>query len=462
MTVWRPRIEEGDAPLYERLVEALAKDIRNGRLVAGDRLPPHRELAHQLTMAVGTVSRAYAEAERRGLIASHVGRGSFIAGTRPTGRAPESGGPIDMALNLPPLEPARRWLDEGLLRVRRRPDIMDVVGYGPVEGLAAVRYAGADWLRRRHRVSRADVATVIQCNGGQHAMALVFAAAARPGETILCDAATYPGIRTLTDHAGYRLAGVAADARGMEPAALDAAAASTGARAVILIPTLHNPTTVTLDAGRRQEIVAVARARDLVIVEDDAYRVFAAADCPASFADLAPERTFLIAGVSKSLAPGLRLGFIVPPEGGDYRDRVLIGARALGYCPPPLGGLMFAQWLDDGVADRITDEIVAEVRARTDIARAALGSAMAPPGAPQTLHVWLPMPLLEAERVAGRALRAGVMVTPPDAPMMSPAAAGGLRLCLGAVSSQEMLRQALDVVKVALGRDGSGGSRAII
>ncbi|MCW2361907.1 MULTISPECIES: PLP-dependent aminotransferase family protein [Sphingobium] len=462
MKGWRPEVSGDDAPMYERLVAALERDVREGRLVPGDRLPPQRDLAHRLALSVGTVSRAYVEAERRGFISSHVGRGSFVADRARPQSPSEAGGPLDMARNIPPLAPAARWIGEGLSRVRQRADLATAVNYAPPEGLESIREAGASWLSRRHGVQRATRDRVIQCNGGQHGLALAFAALARPGDTILCEAATYPGIRTLADHAGYRLRGVAMDQRGLEPEALARAARETGARVVVLIPTLQNPTTITLDAARRAEIIEVARAQDLMIVEDDAYRVFADRDAPESFADLAPERTLMVAAVSKAVAPGLRLGFLLPPEDGGIRDRLLLGVRAFGYTPPSLGGLVFSQWEQDSTADRIADELIAETDVRTQLARDILGKAMAVPGASRSLHVWMPMPMLDAERLSARALRAGIALTPPDAPAVDPCAPSGVRLCLGAIPSRDRLEQALHEVVEMLTPAGDSAARGLV
>src|SRR3546814_15692276 len=111
-------------------------------------------------------------------------------------------------------------------------------------------------IRRPPRSTRTDTLfpyTTLFRSGGQHGLALAFAALARPGDTILCEAATYPGIRTLADHAGYRLQGVAMDERGIDPEALARCARDTGAKVLVTIPTLQNPTTITLDAARRAE-----------------------------------------------------------------------------------------------------------------------------------------------------------------------------------------------------------------
>ena len=462
MRDWQPDITKGDAPVYERLVSALEHDVRDGRLAPGDRLPPQRDLAHRLSLSVGTVSRAYVEAERRGFIFSHVGRGSFVADRARPHSSPLDAGPLDMAHNVPPLDPAERWIGEGLSRVRQRADLAQAVNYAPPEGLPSIREAGASWLRRRHGVMHATADCVIQCNGGQHGLALTFAALARPGDTILCEAATYPGIRTLADHAGYRLRGVAMDDRGLDPEALARSARETGAKVLVTLPTLQNPTTITLDAARRAEIIEVARAHDLMIVEDEAYRLFADAGAPDSFADLAPEHTVMVAGVSKAVAPGLRVGFLLPPDNAEIRDRLLLGVRAFGYSPPSLGGLVFSQWEQDGTADRIADDVIAECEARTQLAASILGGAMVQPGARRSLHVWMPMPMLDAERLTARALRASIALTPPDGPVVDAVAPSGVRLCLGSIRSRDALEQALRDIATMLSPAHGSAARGLV
>ena len=462
MKDWQPDISRGEGPVYERLVAVLESDVRTGRLAPGDRLPPHRDLAHRLSVSVGTVSRAYVEAERRGLVSSHVGRGSFVAERAGPAPGENETGVRDMARNVPPSEPAERRIAEALARVRHRADLVLSMGYVPPEGALAIRRAGASWLRRRHGNVRATANRLIQCNGGQHGLALAFSALARPGDTILCEASTYPGIRTIAEYAGFRLQGVAMDAHGIDPEAIGRCARETGAKVLALIPTLQNPTTITLDAARRDEIVAVARRHDLLIVEDEAYRVFADAGAPASFSDLAPERSIMVAGISKSVAAGLRLGFLLPPDDAAIRDRLLLGIEAMGYCPPSLGGLVFSQWEEDGTADAIAGDVIAEVRARTQLAQDILGSALATPGARQSLHVWMPMPILAAERLSARALRGGIALTPPDGPMADAAAPTGIRLCLGGIRARPVLEQALHEIKAMLAPGSGSEARGLV
>lgn len=449
MAGWTPTLPQGPAPLYERLVEVLRADIASGVLGEGARLPPQRDLAHRLGLGLGTVTRAYVEAEKAGLVQAHVGRGSFVrgAGAAKTASARDNG-LIDLARNIAPGAPARARLAETLARLRRRGDLLDHLDYAPSAGLDGQRRAGAAWLARSGGLANADWTRLVVCAGAQQGLNLAFGAVARPGDTVLCEASTFYGVKALAEHAGYRLKGLPMDAEGLLPEALDRAAADGGARVVAVQPTLQNPTGRIMGPGRRAEILAVARKHDLWIIEDDIYAIYAPG-APPPFAALAPERAFHVSGVSKSLAPGLRTGFLVVPP-GDHLDRVLRAVRALSYAPPNFGGLIAAQWIEDGVADQIAAEAVAEMAERMTMARAILGAAAAPPASASAPHLWLPLPELEAERAAGRALRGGVELTPPSAPIVEPGLETGLRLCLGAAVDRDQLERGLRVVASAL------------
>ncbi|MBB2202531.1 aminotransferase-like domain-containing protein [Gluconacetobacter tumulisoli] len=459
--MWRPDLPSGSAPLYERLADVMECDVLSGRLIAGTRLPPQRDLAYALGISVGSVTKAYAEAERRGLLHARVGRGSYVRGIAAATRdgptfeseASESAGNdvIDLRCNTPPPVPLAEALNKAVSELALRNALEPAVQYVPSTGLAVVRMAGAQWISSRYGFDcTAD--DLIQCNGGQHAITLVFSSFCRPGDTILCGSSTFYGARVAAEHLGMTLRGVTMDSQGLLPEALARAAAETRSRLLFTVPTLHNPTTRTMSRTRRMEIAEVARQYDLTIFENDAYYAYADPDGrPPQIATFAPERTLYLVSLSKGVCPGFRLAFLALPR-GMARDRILRGIRALGYCPPTLGALVFARWVEDGMADAIADSIQAEAGIRLEMARAALGVLMSSPGAARTPHVWLPMSALEAERVAARALRGGVEITPPDVSIVSDDADTGLRLCLGAARDRETLLRALAVVTDACTR----------
>jgi len=447
---WLPQLDNSDGPIWRRLVESIGSAIDAGTLPEGTRLPPHRDLAFRLGVGVGTVSKAYTEAERAGLVASHVGRGTFVAARASVRSLQQPLGLIDMARNLPPLAPVLARLGDTVGRLRDRSDLAALVDYTPAVGLEPVRAAGARWIREKIAVPHARAEDLIQTNGGQQALMLACSSFARPGDTILCDIATYPGNRIVATHGGWNLRGIRDDGRGMDPDDLDRIAAETGARIVILIPTLHNPTTVTLDAARRAEIARVARARNLLIIEDDICRAFGKAEAIPTFAEIAPDITLHITSLSKSLAPGLRLAFILPPADREARDRLMIAQQASLYCPSAAGALLFMQWMEDGTADLILGDVLAETARRTALAREILGDAVAELHTPHSLHVWLPMAAPHARRIADIAIKSGVEVTPPDAPFGPNDDPTGIRLCLGAEADIDRLTQALQTVRAAM------------
>jgi len=259
---------------------------------------------------------------------------------------------------------------------------------------------------------------------------------------------------------GLRLMGVPMDEAGLRPGALEAAAKTTGARVVSVIPTLQNPTGRIMSVSRREAIASLARRLDLTIIEDDIYGAYAP-DAPPPLALLAPERTFHVSGVSKTLGPGLRAGFLAAPTPAAF-ERVLDAVRALTYAPSGFGGLVATQWIEDGAADQIVAEVREEAAARLALARDILGGAIEPARSDCAPHVWLPMSELEAERLAGRALRGGAEVTPPDAPIVEPGLVTGVRVCLGAAPDRQTLRQGLEIVAGALSSEVGERSRAVI
>ena len=463
LLTWRPPLEDSPRPLVDRLLAALERDIRSGALPPGLRLPPQRELAFFLGVSLGTVTRAYAEAERRGLTQATVGRGTYVAAPAPDAafrfspRGQPSG--VNLAQNVRPVLSGHLALNQALGKLRKK-DLSSMLVYSPSAGEDDHRRAMADWLARTTRL-RPDWRDIALTAGGQQAVALALGSLASPGDAILTEAGTYYGLRTLAEHAGYRLKGLALDGEGLVPEALDRAAAATGARVLYLTPTLHNPTGRTMSETRREDIVRVARARDLWIVEDDVYALYAGPDTVTPLAALAPERTLYVSSLSKSLSAGLRVGILATP-GGEHLERVLRALRATSYSAPALGPAVGAQWIEDGTADALAAEAVDEMAGRVRLALKLFGAAAEAPSFASSLHVWLPMPELEAERAAAHALRAGVEVTPPSAPIVDWHGLSGLRVCLGGVEDPAALERALKIVAEAIGGSGDQFARAMM
>ncbi len=456
--MWHPALRQGSKPIHDQLVDALARDVAAGTLAPGTRLPPQRELAYRMKIGVGTVTKVYAEARRRGLLTATVGRGSFIAGRSVSPDQPDA--IIDFSRNTSSLAPAAARLGDALASLRRRADLTDHLHYAPPAGMTSHRQAGANWLVSSVDFIDVDWRRLIVCESGQHALALAFASLCKAGDTVMTESATFYGLKALAEQLGLPLHGLKMDEQGLLPDALDRAASS-GARVLYTIPTLQNPTGRLMSLKRRSEIAAIARKRDLTVVEDDVYGPFARGDGGGPMiAALAPERTFYVTSLSKTIAPGLRCGYLLTPDEGRF-ERVIRTVRALSYAPANFGALIGTQWIEDGTAGDIAASVKSDIVARTKLARQILGKAIEGPHVVAAPHVWLPMSELKAERVAGAALRGGVTVTPPSAPIVDAKEVSGLRLCIGAPADMSTLERGLKVVADALS-DAPGTMRAVV
>src|SRR5271154_4091433 len=308
---WLPQLDPGSDPIYARIVSALERDVRQGAVDGGARLPPQRTLAEHLDVSVGTITKAYLEAERGGLVHAHVGRGTFVSdsgGQRMAGEGARDR-VVDLSLNVAHHEAAARRL-LSMSTGRRNSDLLDGLAYSPASGLESHRRAAATWLSRVARYEP-EWERLLMTAGAQQAMSLVFESLCRPKDTVLCEAATFFGMRRLAEHRGYKLHGVQMDEEGLRPDALERAVKSTGAKVLYTMPTVQNPTSRTMGSGRREEIARIVRRHKLWVVEDDTYALFApeTPQGPYPLVTLVPEQCFYLASVSKSLSPGLRVGF---------------------------------------------------------------------------------------------------------------------------------------------------------
>ncbi len=441
---WVPKVDKGGKPVYLAIADAIADDVRDGTLAPGAKLPPLRVLAERLGLDFTTVSRAYAEAGRRGLVIGRVGQGTFVRA--PVGdagrRAEASPSVIDMTMNAPPLPDSphlvermrRDWAEVATEISPRR-----LLGYGDNAGTEEDRAAGVYWLRERIPGLTED--RLVICPGAQGAMVTLFSLLARAGDTVLAEGLTYPGMKALAAQLGFRLVGVAMDEEGILPDAFREACQTHTPKAFYCNPTLHNPTTITLSLERRQEIAAIAREYGVPIVEDDAYGMLPMSSPPA-FAALAPELTYHIAGLAKCVAPALRIAYLVAP---DRRQalRAAAALRATMLMASPITSALATRWVLGGTADAVLNGIRTEARARRQLAIELLpeGSFSS---AQDAFHLWLRLPEgwsraefaahLRVRRLAVAGSDAfAVTQTPPEA----------LRICLGTLPDREETRKTL-------------------
>ena len=268
---WTPRIAGETAPLYIAIADAIANDAESGHLAPGTRLPTHRALAATLGIDVTTVSRAYAEAHRRGLIVGHVGRGTYVRGARPPALAAAPPPLLDLTVNVPP-EPSDVCDDamrQSLGDLAKAPATAALLAYAPAGGSRAHREAGRLWCAERGVAAAID--RVLVCGGAQQALTAILSAHCEPGDTILTEELTYPGFLAAARMLRLRVVGVPIDGDGIVPDGLLHACKAHRPRLLLVTPTLQNPTAVVMSVGRRRRVASVVRDRELLVVEDDTY-----------------------------------------------------------------------------------------------------------------------------------------------------------------------------------------------
>lgn len=447
MTSWKPDLSAADSPLYHAIAQALVRDIESGVLAAGTRLPTHRALARRLNVNVGTITRAYAEVARRGLIDGEVGRGSYVRD--PMARSTRSSAPLavpegmlDLAFNLPSGGPTPEEYATALKALAQSRTLIESSGGYFIAGTRAQRESAVTWLSRCGM--DVDPERVLITGGAQLALAVALATCAQPGDTILAEALTYAGLKSQAQLLGIRVQPVEFDDGGLVAEELEQACRSGSVKAVYCQPNAQNPIGTTLDNARREAIARVARACDISIVEDDTYS-FAAPNDARPIATFAPERTLYLTTMTKCLLAGLRVGYLVTPNNDDAtHERALMNAGALGAMPATISVELASYWIGNGAADRIARAKREEAIARQQLARDVLGPFDSPTRS-DSPHLWLPLP--EPWRAAdfvARARRAGVAVSSPEAFAVGRAAAPhAVRICLSTPETREQLEHGL-------------------
>jgi DNA-binding transcriptional MocR family regulator len=453
---WVPTLTDREGPVYQRIVAALTADIASGRLARGQQLPTHRALAKALGIDLTTVTRAYAEARRRGLTEARVGQGTFVAESMVQARHADAPPPqFDLSMNLPP-QPLEADLEgrltRGMTALQRDVGFSAYLNYREAGGSQAERDIAASWLRTRVAIARGD--RLVICPGTQNALCNLLAALTAPGDVVLTEALTYPGIKAAAAYAGVRLVGVPMDADGILPDALDAACRRHAPKAVYLIPTIHNPTTATMPSARREKVAQIIRARDTLLWEDDAYGALGPKAVP--IASLIPERAYLAASFSKCIAPGLRVSLLLTPD-PNSAGVVVNALRASVQMPVFLVVALVLRWLQDGSADAMIAAIRGEAAARQRLAADVLARYKFQRHK-NGHHIWVPLPRgWSRTEFASHVQRQGLAIVTAESFTVADDPPHAIRVSLGAASSRSELVSALQILAGAL---GSSSARA--
>ena len=431
---------------YKSLVDALAADIRSGHLSPGTRLPTHRQLATQEGLALVTASRVYAELEAMGLVSGETGRGTFVRETAlPPGQGIDqpvvTGAMMDLNFNYPSLPGQAELLRGALRQLATAGDLESLLRYQPHAGRLHERASVARHLRVRGLSVEPE--QVLMVSGAQHGLAVTLMALLQPGDVVAADALTYSGFKVLAETLHLELVAIPVTDHGPDADALESLCRTRRVRAVYSMPTLHNPLGWVLSEEQRQRLVAIARQHGLLIIEDAAY-AFLAEDPPSPLAALAPERTVYVSGLSKSVATGLRIGFVAAPA--QYMAALERTIRATTWNTPGVLTAIASTWLDDGTVLQLEAQKREDALARQALAREVL-VGLPWVGHPASYFLWLPLPEeARADQIVMALMREQVAVSTAEPFAISAHVPHAIRLALGSVD-MATLRQALEKVR---------------
>ncbi|MFE7595726.1 PLP-dependent aminotransferase family protein [Streptomyces sp. NPDC057494] len=434
------------ASRYKRLVDALAADIRSGRLAAGVRLPTHRGLAARESIAVVTATRVYSELEAMGLVSREQGRGTFVRDIAvPAGHGIDqqvvATDAVDLSFNYPSVPGQADLLRQALREVAASGDLDSLLRYQPHRGRPQDRASIARHLRRRGITT--DAEQILIAGGAQHGLAITVMAMLNAGDVVAVDALTYPGFKVLAHAFHLDLEPVPVTADGPDLDALERLCATRPVRAIYTMPTLHNPLGWVMPAPDRIRLIEIARRYGPLIIEDASY-AYLAEDPPPPLAATAPDITLYVSGLSKNIATGLRVGFIVaPPPTVPALERAI---RATTWNTPALTTAIACRWLDDGTVDHLETQKRNDAKSRQTLAREEL-EGLPLISHPSSYFTWLPLPDdARADRLTATLARQHISVSTAEPYTTSTHTPQALRLALGS-TDLDRLRSTLRTVR---------------
>lgn len=435
---------------YKSLVDTFADDIRSGRLAPGTRLPTHRQLAADHGLALVTASRVYTELEAMGLVSGETGRGTFVREIalppgQGSGQMNVAAGLLDLNFNYPSLPGQADLLRTALRQLALSGDLEALLRYQPHAGRLHERAAVARHLLNRGLTVEAEQVLVV--SGAQHGLAVTLMALLKPGDVIAVDALTYSGFKVLAETLHLEILAVPVTPAGPDLQALQTLCRQRPVRAVYCMPTLHNPLGWVMEMSQREQLVSIARQHNLMLIEDAAY-AFLVENPPPPLATLTPERTVYVGGLSKSIATGLRVGFIAaPPAWVKVLERTIM---ATTWNVPGVMSAIAVAWIEDGTVAQLEAQKRQDARARQALAAQVL-KGLATISHPSSYFLWLPLAEeVRADQVAMTLQREGVSVSTAEPFAVSAHVPHALRLALGSVD-MPALREALLTVRRVVG-----------
>jgi len=446
-------------PLHRQIEASIREAIRAGRLPRGSSLPPSRVLAADLGVSRGVVVEAYQQLTAEGYLASYAGGYTQVAA------GSEAPAPAVAGLRLARETPPRIDLSYGRADVSSFPRAAwlrairgalagapnDVFGYLAGSGVPQLRTAIAGYLNRvRGTVAQPD--HMVICTGYAQGIALLIDVLAARGARRLAleDPSSGDDALPAARAAGLEVVGIPVDRDGIRVDMLRAS----GADAVVLTPSHQWPTGSVLSAENRSAVLRWAAEGGAVVIEDDYDAEYRYDRTPVgALQGLAPDRVVYAGSASKTLAPGLRLGWFVMPE--HLAEPMAAAKIAADRGSPALEQLALADLIARGEFDRHLRRMRPVYRRRRDALLAALARRLPwlePAGVSAGLHLvtWLP-PDLDEAAVVEAAAHAGVGIEGVTPYRISHPGPGGLIFGYATVNEQA-IAEGVDILARVIGR----------
>jgi DNA-binding transcriptional MocR family regulator len=398
---------------FKRLADAVQAEIGAGRLRPGDRLPTQREFADARGIAMSTATRVYAELVKRGLVVGEVGRGTFVRSGPPTAGfalAHGIGNRINLATNVPLLANQAALLTASTAAMTRRSAVIAAAMETVVaRGTPAARRAVASFLARS--AWRPDPERLSFTGNGRQALAASLAALVPAGQRLGVESLSYQSVTGIAARLGIEVVPLPIDDHGLRPDGVIAAHRHAPLRAIYVQPTLHNPLGITMPMRRRQELVRALRELEIIGIEDHVYAFLV--DDPSPLASLAPDHVVMIDSLSKRVAPGVTLGWVVAPA--RLVPLVAEAIRASALVPSGLVLELCVRWMADGTVARVVRDKRRDAVARQRLLRKACPD-MTIQADSRAYHAWVKLPSAwRAESFTAAAAERGIAVAPATA-----------------------------------------------
>lgn len=420
---WTPRIADGTGPIYQRITAAIIEDVEAGKIPHGTRLPAQRDLAFNLGVGLGTITKSYNLLTRRGIAKAEKGRAMFVT------FLPSQCSGVELNANVPPNLLSREMLSNTLAELSRSVAAKPVGAAEPYQGSFDHRKCLAAWLSTY--CTTIEPTNMIICNGGQHAIWITLSVLKQKNTVILVDELPFQGLIWAIEKLGLEVSGVQSDSRGMRPDALEAKVKLLQKQgknlSLYIASTAQNPTGISLSNSRIKAIAKICKSHQITIIEDDVYVAFSRRD-HISFYELAPELVFYISSLAKVLSPWFRLGTLVVPS--QFHAKALSFVSAQGSKVSPIMTEIVQHWITGGLAAEVAMMTHQEGIRRNNLAESIfeknknvwIGNGF---------HMFLPLTEERSKRLWQQAKAEGILLSNPSVNLLGNSERSGLRICLG-------------------------------